>query len=65
MELRRTFNEDALRYDRARPRYPEPMFDDLAAVGLGAGARVLEIGCGTGQATTELRLAVTRSPGGR
>ena len=54
MRLRETFNEDAERYDRARPRYPERMFDDLAAAGVAPGARVLEIGCGTGQATSSL-----------
>lgn len=53
MRLRETFNEDAERYDRARPRYPAQMFDDLAA-GAAHGARVLEIGCGTGQATVAL-----------
>ncbi|EIV92907.1 trans-aconitate 2-methyltransferase [Frankia sp. QA3] len=53
--LRATFTEDAELYDRARPGYPPRMFDDLAAmVGLGAGCRVLEIGCGTGQATVPL-----------
>ncbi|WP_425552474.1 class I SAM-dependent methyltransferase, partial [Dactylosporangium maewongense] len=30
------------------------MFDDLAAAGVAPGARVLEIGCGTGQATVPL-----------
>ena len=54
VRLRETFNEDAERYDRARPRYPAPMFDDLAAGGVPPGARVLEIGCGTGQATVSL-----------
>jgi len=54
MRLRETFNEDAVRYDRARPRYPVQMFDDLAAAGVAPGARVLEIGCGTGQATVPL-----------
>jgi SAM-dependent methyltransferase len=57
VRLRETFNEDAERYDRARPRYPARMFDDLAAAfdDVGApGARVLEIGCGTGQATVPL-----------
>jgi SAM-dependent methyltransferase len=49
-----TFNEDAERYDRARPRYPAQMFDDLAAAAVPPGARVLEIGCGTGQATVAL-----------
>ncbi|WP_261554931.1 class I SAM-dependent methyltransferase [Frankia tisae] len=53
--LRATFTEDAELYDRARPGYPPRMFDDLAAaVGLGPGCRVLEIGCGTGQATVPL-----------
>ncbi|MBL7260112.1 class I SAM-dependent methyltransferase [Paractinoplanes lichenicola] len=54
VRLRKTFNEDAERYDRARPRYPAQMFDDLAAAGAAPGARVLEIGCGTGQATVSL-----------
>lgn len=54
LRLRETFNEDADRYDRARPGYPAQMFDDLAAAGVAPGARVLEIGCGTGQATVPL-----------
>jgi SAM-dependent methyltransferase len=53
--LRRTFGEDAERYDRARPGYPRELFDDLASLTpIGAGCRVLEIGCGTGQATMPL-----------
>jgi SAM-dependent methyltransferase len=52
--LRTTFDEDAERYHRRRPGYPPPLFDDLAAAGAGPGARVLEIGCGTGQATVSL-----------
>ncbi|MFE3456946.1 class I SAM-dependent methyltransferase [Nocardiopsis aegyptia] len=49
---RATFTEDAELYDRARPGYPPRMFDDLAELtGAGPGSRVLEIGCGTGQAT--------------
>lgn len=50
-----TFDEDAERYDRARPGYPQAIFDDLAELaGIGPGCRVLEIGCGTGQATVPL-----------
>jgi SAM-dependent methyltransferase len=54
-DLRRTFGEDAELYDRVRPHYPAALFDDLARLtGLGAGAHVLEIGCGTGIATVPL-----------
>jgi SAM-dependent methyltransferase len=54
-ELRATFDEDAERYDRARPGYPSRLFDDLCELAqLDAGSRVLEIGCGTGQATVPL-----------
>jgi SAM-dependent methyltransferase len=53
--LRAVFDEDAELYDRARPGYPDALLDDLFALGgIGAGSRVLEIGCGTGQATASL-----------
>jgi SAM-dependent methyltransferase len=53
--LRATFTEDAELYDRARPGYPRRMYEDLSElVALGPGRRVLEIGCGTGQATVPL-----------
>jgi SAM-dependent methyltransferase len=53
--LRETFTEVAELYDRVRPGYPEQMFDDLADLaGIGPDCRVLELGCGTGQATVPL-----------
>ncbi|MET1074239.1 MAG: class I SAM-dependent methyltransferase [Umezawaea sp.] len=59
--LRGIFGEDAELYDRCRPGYPREVVADLASLA-GPGARVLEIGSGTGQATlpmTRLGWAVT------
>lgn len=53
--LRATFDEVAELYDRARPAYPMDVFADLAELAeLPARARLVEIGCGTGQATRPL-----------
>jgi SAM-dependent methyltransferase len=53
--LKTTFNEDAELYDRARPDYPEQIFDDLVALAsLPPDASLLEIGCGTGKATVPM-----------
>ncbi|MDN0199420.1 class I SAM-dependent methyltransferase [Streptomyces sp. S.PNR 29] len=55
VRLSRTFDEDAELYDRARPGYPAELYDDLAELaGVGPGCRLLEVGCGTGQATVPL-----------
>jgi SAM-dependent methyltransferase len=67
--LAATFDADAERYERARPQYPAELFADLGDVaGLSPGARVLEVGPGTGQATRGLLaegwrvVAVERGP---
>jgi SAM-dependent methyltransferase len=53
--LARTFDEDAELYDRMRPTYPADLVDTLVRVcSLTTGARVLEIGPGTGQLTIAL-----------
>jgi SAM-dependent methyltransferase len=53
--LKVTFDEVALLYDRVRPGYPEALFEDVVALsGIRPSGRVLEIGCGTGQATVPL-----------
>ena len=51
-QLGRVFNEVPELYDRVRPGYPDELFADLAAItGIDERASVLEVGCGTGQAT--------------
>lgn len=53
--LGRLFDEVAELYDSVRPTYPDELFAELVAIaGLGEGSSVLEIGCGTGQATRSL-----------
>jgi SAM-dependent methyltransferase len=53
--LRITFNQDAELYDRARPSYPEQLFDDLIGLAdLRPDAHLLEVGCGTGRFTLPL-----------
>jgi SAM-dependent methyltransferase len=55
---RQAFGEDPEGYDRARPGYPDWVWETLRArCGLGAGATVLEIGAGTGTATRRLLAA--------
>lgn len=42
-------------YDRVRPGYPDELFADLAAItGIDERSSVLEVGCGSGQATRSL-----------
>lgn len=49
------FNEDAAAYDRTRPAAPAAVIDEvLELAGIAAGAVVVEIGPGTGQATRPL-----------
>jgi SAM-dependent methyltransferase len=55
--LGRVFNEVPELYDRTRPAYSDALFAGLTGItGLGQRSRVLEVGCGTGQATRSLAL---------
>jgi SAM-dependent methyltransferase len=52
---RSVFGRDAAAYDRARPGHPDEVYELLRErCGLGPGARVLEVGPGTGQVTRRL-----------
>lgn len=49
------FDEVPELYDRVRPGYPDALFDDLVGIaGIHERSRVVEVGCGTGQATRSL-----------
>jgi SAM-dependent methyltransferase len=55
IELRTTFDSVSELYKKARPDYPEELFDALVgSTQLSGDARLLEIGPGTGQATAHL-----------
>jgi SAM-dependent methyltransferase len=55
LRKRATFEEFAELYARGRPPYPAVVIDDVVELGgFGRGSRVVEIGCGTGQATAAL-----------
>jgi len=50
--LRTIFDQSARDYDQVRPSYPEELIADAISIsGIPEGGRVLEVGCGTGQAT--------------
>lgn len=52
VEQRFVFDQVAELYDRARPRYPDALVDDVVELsGIAARGRILEIGSGTGLAT--------------
>jgi len=55
MQLRLTFDSVADLYDKARPTYPPALFEDLRTLtGFDTQGSVVEIGCGTGQASIPL-----------
>jgi ubiquinone/menaquinone biosynthesis C-methylase UbiE len=50
--LRASFDAAAREYDAIRPGYPVALIEDvIQASGIPAGGSILEVGCGTGQAT--------------
>lgn len=52
MEQRFAFDQVASVYSRARPDYPDALVDDvLSYADLKSNDRIVEVGCGTGQAT--------------
>ncbi|WP_246506948.1 class I SAM-dependent methyltransferase [Actinocrinis puniceicyclus] len=54
-DLGRVFNDVPELYDRVRPGYPDELFADFVAItGTDESSSLLEVGCGTGQATRSL-----------
>lgn len=54
-DLAQTFDQGSGLYQRARPEYPDELFDHLISVaGLRVGDHLLEIACATGKATLPL-----------
>ena len=54
-DKRTTFENVADIYDRVRAGYPEELIEDIVSLsGLPPGGRILEIGCGSGNATVSL-----------
>ena len=54
-DLGRVFNDVPEVYARVRPTYPDDFFEDLVAIaGMNQESSILEVGCGTGQATRSL-----------
>lgn len=52
MERWCSYDAVAAEYNEGRPGYPEPLVDEcIQLAGLNQDSRILEIGCGTGQAT--------------
>lgn len=52
MEQRLTFDQVASLYRAVRPEYPQALIEDVVSfAGLKPGDLILEVGCGTGQAT--------------
>jgi SAM-dependent methyltransferase len=55
LRKRASFEGAAELYAHGRPRYPDFVIDDVVDLaGFGPGSRIVEIGCGTGQATIGL-----------
>jgi SAM-dependent methyltransferase len=54
-QVAESFGVDPGRYDRARPRYPEPLIERIVAAS--PGADVLDVGCGTGIAARQFQAA--------
>jgi SAM-dependent methyltransferase len=52
IHLRTTFDQDASLYEQVRPGYPNVLFEDIIKFSkITKDGRILEIGCGTAQAT--------------